>query len=119
MPFQTLQMNCFRNKKVNVVQNQVFDLMDADGDAKLSTKELAIVAKHMLAHDIQQAKEYVVRLQHRNPIQHLQQLIKTKTPTKKHLKMVYGRMPHSTWQDIILPELQRAECQRLNNVVNN
>ena len=111
-------MNCFGNKKVNILKNEIFDLMDTNGDDKLSKEELGIVSRHIWEHDIQQAENYVTQLQTRDPVDHLHLLLSTKNPSKKHLKSLYGRLPHDKWKDEVLPEMQRAELQRLNRVVS-
>ena len=111
-------MNCFGNKKVNVIKNEIFDLMDTNGDDKLSKEELGIVARHIWQADIQSAQNYVTQLQTRDPVDHLHLLLSTKKPTKSHLKSLYGRLPHSKWADEVLPELQREELKRLNKVVS-
>ena len=111
-------MNCFNNKKINVVKNEIFDLMDTNGDDKLSKEELGIVAKHIWTADIQSAKNYVTQLQVRDPVDHVHLLLNTKKATKSHLKNLYGRLSHDKWRDEVLPELQRAELKRLNKVVS-
>ena len=111
-------MNCFGSKKVTVLKNEIFDLMDTNGDNKLSKEELGIVAKHIWNHDILQAKNYVTKLQVRDPVDHVHLLLNTKNATKSHLKSLYGRLPHEKWADEVLPEMQRAELGRLKKVVS-
>lgn len=111
-------MNCFGSKKINILKNEIFDLMDTNGDDNLSKEELGIVSRHIWEHDIQQAKNYVTKLQVRDPVDHLHLLLNTKKPSKKHLKSLYGRLPHDKWADEVLPELQRSELKRLNRVVS-
>lgn len=112
-------MNCFGSKKVTILKNEIFDLMDTNGDDKLSKEELGIVSRHIWEHDIQQAENYVTTLQVKKPVDHVLGLLNTKNPSKKHLKSLYGRLPHDKWKDEVLPEMQRAELQRLNRVVSN
>ena len=71
-------MNCFGNKKVNIIKNEIFDLMDTNGDDKLSKEELGIVARHIWQADIQSAQNYVTQLQTRDPVDHLHLLLSTK-----------------------------------------
>lgn len=113
------KMNCFGNKKVAALKNEVFDLMDTNGDDKLSKDELGIVSKHIWEADIRDAENYVNALKLKNPVTHVHGLLNTKTPSKRHLKSLYGRLPYSTWKDVVIPELQRKEIERLHGTLSN
>ena len=107
--------NCFGNKKKVQVQNEIFDLMDQDGDNKITLAELQIVAKYVHAADVQRAKSYWETLKLTQPVDHVTKIVGTKNVYKRHLKEMYPRVQPDVWCNNILPDLKRAEINRLKS----
>lgn len=107
--------NCFKSS-VKPIQNEVFDLMDANGDETVGTQELQVVAKYILEADIERAEIALASLKVRQPDKYVQQLLNTTKIKKKHLKILYPKVQHDIWVNNILPELRKKEIDRLNSI---
>ncbi len=108
-------MNCFKSK-IKPVQDEIFDLMDMNGDNVVGKNEVALVAKYVLEADIERAQIYLQSLQTSDPVKHIEKYV-GKTVTKTELKQLYPRVGHEIWLNQILPELKRKEIQRLKESI--
>jgi len=108
---------CFGSKK-KVLQNEIFDLLDQNGDEIVSLSELVIVAKHLHKADIGRAQVYLETLQMTEPVEHIINQLGTNKVYRKQLKQLYARVSPDVWVQKIIPELKRAEIRRLQGYVN-
>ena len=114
-------MNCFKSKiksktRLEEQQDEIFDLLDKDGDNTLEANEVEYIAKKILEEEITETKARLSMLSSENPVSHLERIVKTKTITKKELKKVYAMVPHRVWINEILPELRRKEIEKLQSI---
>lgn len=105
------QMNCFKSK-IKPVQDEIFDLMDMNGDNVVGKKEVELVAQYVLQADIERARIYLQSLETSNAVKHIEKYVGT-TVTKTELKQLYPRVKHEIWVNQILPELKKKEIERL------
>ncbi len=108
-------MNCFKSS-VKPVQNEIFDLMDMDGDDMVSKDELSVVSRYVLDADIERARVYLESLKVREPVKHVTGLLGTQKVYKKHLKVLYPKLHHDVWVEQVLPALRKKELERLSNI---
>lgn len=104
-------MNCFKSK-IKPVQDEIFDLLDVNGDNLVGKKEVSVVAKYVLEADIKRAETILASLKIIDPVKHIEKYV-GKTVTKSELKVLYPRVEHDIWVNQVLPELKRQEIQRL------
>ena len=109
------KMNCFKSK-IKPVQDEIFDLMDMNGDNVVGAQEVALVAQYVLQADIDRAQIYLDSLQVADPVKHIKKYV-GKTVTKTELKQLYPRVKHEIWVNQILPELKKKEIQRLKQSI--
>lgn len=74
-------MGCFSSKKLAKIHNVGFDLMDTDGDNKVSKDEIDIVAQYLYQFAVLQSKERHTNLVDTKPIDYLYQVIDKKVGT--------------------------------------
>ena len=110
---------CTKNKAKIQVQNEIFDLMDENGDNKVEQYELQIVAKHVWEADIARAQMYLNQLRSTQPLAHVTKILGTSNVYKRHLKQLYPRVSHNVWVNVVIPELERKEINRLSAKVTN
>tara|TARA_B100001027_G_C16210721_1_gene305003 strand:+ start:193 stop:519 length:327 start_codon:yes stop_codon:yes gene_type:complete len=108
-------MSCFKSK-VKPVQNEIFDLMDMNGDNVVGKNEIALVAKFVLQADIERAQIYLESLKVADPVKHIEKYV-GKTVTKAELRHLYPRVDHNIWINQILPQLKRKEIERLKETL--
>lgn len=108
-------MNCFKSS-VKPVQNEIFDLMDMDGDDMVAKDELSVVSRYVLDADIERARVYLEGLKAREPVKHVTGLLGTQKVYKKHLKVLYPKLHHEVWVEQVLPDLRKKELERLSNI---
>ena len=122
MVFQYMYMNCFKNNKVKTTieeqQDEIFDLLDQDGDDKLQSNEVEYIAKKLLEEEVTEATARLTMLKAENPVQHFKRIVKSKTITKKELKKIYAMIPHRVWINDILPHLRKKELQKLQSLTS-
>ncbi len=106
-------MGCLKSK-VKPVQDEIFDLMDMNGDNVVGKNEVALVAKYVLNADIERARIYLQSLQVADPVKHIEKYV-GKQVTKAELKSLYPRVKHEIWVNQILPELKKKEIDRLRD----
>lgn len=114
-------MNCLcRSTKVKTrleeQQDEIFDLLDQDGDDKLQANEVEYIAKKLLEEEVTEATARLTMLKAENPVQHLKRILKTKEITKKGLKRIYAMIPHRIWINDILPHLRRQQMVKLSKL---
>tara|TARA_B100000780_G_C21047241_1_gene420418 strand:+ start:666 stop:1007 length:342 start_codon:yes stop_codon:yes gene_type:complete len=109
-------MGCTSSKKLAKIHNTGFDLMDTDGDHKVSREEIAIVAKYFHNFSVIQSKARHSNLVNTNPIDYLYQVVdkpvNSKLKRKDFNKFAYI-IPTERWQNELLPALRRNEINRL------
>ena len=108
-------MNCFKSS-VKPVQNEIFDLMDMDGDDMVTKDELSVVSRYVLDADIERARVYLEGLRAREPVKYVTGLLGTQKVYKKHLKVLYPKLHHDVWVEQVLPALRKKELERLSNI---
>jgi len=110
-------MGCFQTKKNAVkVYNSVWDLLDSDGDAKVSSQELDTVSKIIHSYQIECCQNSLNQLKLRNPTEYVLTVIGKKEKdllTRKDFKKIAPLLPHTKWHTEILPVLRDLEIQRL------
>lgn len=104
-------MNCFKSK-IKPVQDEIFDLMDMNGDNMVGKQEVQLVAKYVHQADVERARIYLESLKVADPVKHIEKYV-GKTITKAELKHLYPRVQHDIWVNQILPELKKKEIERL------
>ena len=108
-------MSCFKSK-VKPVQDEIFDLMDMNGDNIVGKNEVELVATFVLQADIERARIYLESLKVSDPVKHIEKYV-GKTVTKAELKHLYPRINHEIWVNQILPQLKKKEIERLRNTL--
>ena len=116
-------MNCFRssNKVKSTIeeqQDEIFDLLDQDGDDTLQSNEIEYIAKKLLEEEVTEATARLTMLKAEDPVQHFKRIVKSKTITKKILKNIYPKIPHRIWINDILPHLRKRELAKLTKLTN-
>ena len=109
-------MGCFISKKMEKIHNIAFDLIDIDGDNKLSNNEIDTIAKFIHEHHVRRSLMIHNNLCNTNPNNYIYELIgkskDSKIKRKDFDKMVNG-IPASLWNSTILPALRKKEIARL------
>jgi len=105
------------NRRVMYAQNRAWDLMDRDGDNKVSPKELETIATILHQKRIDDITTSLKIVSSTSSVEYVLQLV-NKKPTDKIIrrdfKQIIGNVPFSTWHDEILPALRRQEIQHLS-----
>jgi len=113
-------MGC-RNTKMVKVHNHAFDLIDADGDHKVTKAELDCIADYIHAYHVQQSAIAHNKLASTTPENYVFEILgKSKTSKLKRRDfniLVYG-IPPTLWNTKILPALRSTEINRLRNMSN-
>ncbi len=113
-------MGCFSSKKLAKIHNVGFDLMDTDGDNKVSKDEIDIVAQYLYQFAVFQSKERHTNLVDTKPIDYLYQVIDKKVGTilkRRDFNRFAYIIPTERWQTELLPALRRNEIARLQRGV--
>ena len=108
-------MNCFKSS-VKPVQNEIFDLMDMDGDNIITKDELSVVSRYVLDADMERARVYLEGLRAREPVKYVIGLLGTQKVYKRHLKVLYPKLHHDVWVEQVLPALRKKELERLSHI---
>jgi len=113
-----LTQSC-RNKKVTkMVHSNAFDLIDTDGDYKLSEEEIRSVSKVIHSHHLAIQQEYLDKLKMNDGTEYVYNLLGKKLGdklTKKDFKRLACSISTETWIQQILPVLREKEITRLQN----
>ena len=104
------------SKKIAAIHNNAFDLVDADGDNKVTKKELDVIADYIHTYHITQSVNMHNKLANTNPEEFLFQLLgksSKSTLKKKDFKKLIIGIPPVLWNTKILPALRSNEIERL------
>ena len=113
-------MGCFSSKKRTKIHNAGFDLMDTDGDHKVSKAEIELVATYLHRFAIMQSQARHTDLVNMKPMQYLYQVVDKPIGSKlkrKHFNRFAYMITIERWQTELLPALRRKEIQRLTQEV--
>ena len=105
-------MNCFRKHKVN---QETFDLMDRDGDNRVSDEELRYVAGYVQNHAVLRAQAELRVLKNSDSVEHLQRVLGKKVVRLEDIAKIRYMVPADTWNFQILPGLKVREIERLKS----
>jgi len=112
-------MGCFNSKKLVKIHNTGFDLMDSDGDHKVSKEEIGMVATYLHRFAVMQSQARHVELENTKPLDYLYQVIDKKVGSslkRKDFNRFAYMIPTERWQTELLPALRRHEINRLQNI---
>jgi hypothetical protein len=113
-------MGC-RNTKMVKVHNHAFDLIDADGDHKVTKAELDCIADYIHAYHVQQSAIAHNKLATTMPEDYLFEILgksKTSKLKRKDFNILVSGIPPTLWNTKILPALRSTEINRLRNMSN-
>ena len=113
-------MGCFSSKKLVKIHNAGFDLMDADGDQKVSKEEVEMVANYFHRFAIMQSQARHSELVNTSPIDYLYKVVDKKVGSKlkrRDFNLFAYIIPAERWQTELLPALRRNEISRLQKSV--
>ncbi len=111
-------MGC-RMSKVKKVHNAGFDLLDSDGDNKVSQEEIEIVAQYLHTFQVNRSIEAHNGLVSTNCVDYLYDVVGKKRNSKllrKDFNKIAYIIPYSKWQRELLPILRKREIQRLTEL---
>ena len=109
-------MGCKSSKKLVQVHNAGFDLMDADGDHKVSKEEIEMVATYFHRFAVMQSQARHSDLVNTKPIDYLYKVVDKKVGSKlkrRDFNTFAYIIPAERWQTELLPALRRNEISRL------
>ena len=113
-------MGCFPSKKITKVHNAGFDLIDSDGDHKVSKEEIAMVATYLHRFAVMQSQARHSTLVNKEPINYLYEVVDKKVGSKlkrRDFNRFAYIIPYERWQTELLPALRRNEITRLQQSV--
>lgn len=111
-------MGICRSKKMVRVHNQAFDLIDSDGDHKVTKDELDVIADYIHAYHVEQSAYAHNKLATTKPEEYLFQLLGKSVKSKlkrKDFNVLVAGIPPTLWHTRILPALRSTEIARLRN----
>ena len=104
--------------KTRKVYNEAFDLLDTDGDCKVSKQEAEIIATYLHQYMINQSALEHNRLSTMEPIDYLYAVIDKKNGSdlkRTDFNKIAYMIPRNKWSGELLPVLRSAEISRLRN----
>tara|TARA_B100001093_G_scaffold249833_2_gene239260 strand:- start:13803 stop:14153 length:351 start_codon:yes stop_codon:yes gene_type:complete len=111
-------MGC-RMSKVKKVHNAGFDLLDSDGDNRVSQEEIEIVAQYLHTFQVNRSVEAHNALVNTSSVDYLYDVV-DKKKNSKLLRSDFNKIayiiPYAKWQRELLPILRRKEIQRLTEL---
>lgn len=113
-----LIQSCKNAKVKKQVHSNAFDLIDTDGDYKLSVEEIENVSKIIHEHHTALQQQYLDTLKMNDGTQYVYNLLEKKmgsTLTKKDFKKLACSISTEVWIQKILPLLRVKEITRLQN----
>lgn len=113
-------MGCLQSKKLKKVHNAGFDLMDTDGDHKVSKEEIGIVATYLHRFAIMQSQARHTELENTKPLDYLYQVVDKSVGSqlkRRDFNRFAYMIPLERWQTELLPALRRHEIERLQKSV--
>lgn len=112
-------MGCFQSKqkiKIKSTYNNIWDLLDTDGDFLVAADELQAVSKHLHDFQIQCCEEDLKILKSKDPTEYVLSILGKDNKdllTRSDFKKFATMLPFSKWHSEILPLLRRKEIERL------
>jgi hypothetical protein len=101
-------------QKKSKVTDEVWDLMDNNGDNIVNARELSIVAQFFHRAAIEDLENTLVILKATDPVQHVLGIAGRKNKLRLvDFKRLQYSIPTAVWKLQILPVLRRAEVDRL------
>tara|TARA_S200000501_G_scaffold93697_1_gene87040 strand:+ start:90 stop:458 length:369 start_codon:yes stop_codon:yes gene_type:complete len=113
-----LIQSCKNAKVRKQVHTNAFDLIDSDGDYKLSAEEIQSVSKIIHEHHTSLQQQYLDKLKLNDGTEYIYNLLNKKmnsTLTKKDFKKLAFSISTEVWIQQILPLLRKKEITRLQN----
>tara|TARA_Y100000591_G_C21836829_1_gene703059 strand:+ start:1302 stop:1643 length:342 start_codon:yes stop_codon:yes gene_type:complete len=111
-------MGCGPSKEKRV-HNVGFDLLDSDGDNKVSKEEVELVATYLHRFQVNCSAQEHNRLANMNSLDYLYEVVgRNKGDKLKRCdfnKIAYI-IPYSKWKGELLPALRRSEIDRLREL---
>lgn len=95
---------------------QIWDLLDSNGDSKVSPEELNAISKIVHNYKVEQCKTACELLRQTDATLYTLSLVgksKGDTIMKKHLKILAAALPFEIWHNRVLPLLREKEITRL------
>lgn len=111
-------MGC-RNSKVVKVHNRGFDLIDGDGDQKVSKEELDLVAAYLHRYKVNCSAIAHRNLEATPPVTYFYEVVDKKQGSKlvrSDFNKIAYMIPREKWEGELLPILRRREIERLQNL---
>lgn len=114
-------MGCTSSKKLAKIHNTGFDLMDTDGDHKVSKEEIEIVAQYFHRFSVLQSQTRHAELVATGSVDYLYKVIDKKVGSnlkRKDFNKFAYIIPAERWQNELLPALRNNEINRLKQLSN-
>jgi len=114
-------MGCASSKKLAKIHNTGFDLMDTDGDHKVSKEEIEIVAQYFHRFSVLQSQTRHTELVATGSVDYLYKVIDKKVGSnlkRKDFNKFAYIIPAERWQNELLPALRNNEINRLKQLSN-
>ena len=109
-------MGCFQSKAMLEIHNTAFDLVDSDGDNKLSKKELETIANLIHTYHVEKSRLNHELLRITKPVDYIFELV-GKSKDRKLVRRDFNKfvkgIPGHIWKEKILPVLKEKEIARL------
>lgn len=105
--------------KVKKVHNAGFDLLDSDGDNKVSQKEMEIIATYLHTYQVNRSIEAHNRLANTSSIDYLYEVVgkeKNSKLKRRDFNKIAYIIPYGKWQQELLPALRMKEIERLREL---
>jgi hypothetical protein len=113
-----LTQSCKNAKVTKVVHSNAFDLIDSDGDYKLSEEEIRNVSTVIHTHHVALQQQYLDKLKTNDGTEYVYNLLNKKSGdklSKKDFRRLACSISTETWIQQILPVLREKEITRLQN----
>jgi hypothetical protein len=111
-------MGC-KNSKTVKVHNHVFDLIDGDGDNKMSNEELELVSNYLHRYKVNCSAIAHKKLEATPPVTYFYEVVDKKPGSKlvrKDFNKIAYMIPRDKWERELLPILRRHEIERLRDL---
>ena len=113
-------MGLCKSKKMVRIHNNAFDLVDADGDHKVDSKEINLIADFIHEYHVKQSAIAHNILAKTAPVDYIYQLLdksKNSKLKRKDFNVLTAGIPPTLWNTKILPALRQREISRLENTL--
>ena len=105
--------------KEKKVHNAGFDLLDSDGDNKVSHQEIEIIATYLHRYQVNRSVEAHNRLANTPSVDYLYEVVgkeKNSKLKRSDFNKIAYIIPYNKWQRELLPALRRKEIERLTEL---